>query len=117
MNNLKSFSTFILESKEGKCGCCGKKTDGKKCECGCHKMPDGSWMEGESHSESYTIDPESTERINVLLRLELLQSRVQLKGSVLLLKEKTKGPKLMGEGAWQRKEGKNPEGGLERKRT
>ena len=59
MNNLKSFSTFILESKEGKCGCCGKKTDGKKCRYGCHKMPDGSWMEGESHSESYTIDPKA----------------------------------------------------------
>ena len=115
MNNLKSFSTFILEGKEGKCGCCGKKTDGKKCECGCHKMPDGSWMEGESHSESYTIDPKAHRKNQRAAKIRTLAKQGATEGERSAAERKTKGPKLMGEAAWQRKEGKNPEGGLNEK--
>ena len=49
---MKTFSEYILEGNGEKCGCCGKKTEKKKCECGCHKMPDGSLHSGKTHTKT-----------------------------------------------------------------
>ena len=74
----------------------------------CHKMPDGSWMEGESHSESYTIDPKAHRKNQRAAKIRTLAKQGATEGERSAAERKTKGPKLMGEGAWQRKEGRIP---------
>lgn len=113
---MKTFSEYILEGNGEKCGCCGKKTEKKKCDCGCHKMPDGSWMEGETHEESYTIDPKAHRKNQRAAKIRTLAKKGATEGERAAAEKKTKGPKMFGEGAaWTKKEGKNKEGGLNEK--
>lgn len=113
---MKTFSQYILEGSGcSKCGC--KKGNRKdKCECGCHKMPDGSDMEGESHSESYTIDPKEHRQQQRAAKIRNLAQKGATEGERSAAEKKTKGPKMFGEGsAWTKKEGQNKEGGLNEK--
>ena len=113
---MKSFSQYILEGAGcSKCGCeKGKRKE--KCECGCHKMPDGSYMEGESHSESYTINPKAHRQQQRAAKIRNLAQKGATEGERSAAERKTKGPKMFGEGAaWTRKEGQNKEGGLNEK--
>jgi hypothetical protein len=79
-------------------------------------MPDGSYMEGESHSESYTIDPKAHRQQQRAAKIRNLAQKGATEGERSAAEKKTKGPKMFGEGAaWTKKEGQNKEGGLNEK--